>query len=158
MPHAWRRWTRNTTTVEKRPGLQTERERLMWKRVTDRHSGFVKLKPGGEGGEREKKSYLFHIQPGEKQADLVKKILTCHTPCKHLPVTCLRPLLWNKLSKSKNIISVVLFPIFPSPSLPHLSSWKLHTPTRLSEQKEEELHINLTSLNSQSEAFHRGTE
>lgn len=50
--------------------------------------------------------------------------------------------------------------IIPTSSLSFTtrSSWKLNTPTCLSEQKEEELHINLASLNSQPETFHRGTE
>lgn len=55
-------------------------------------------------------------------------------------------------SVSENTICLVLIPrLFASASLPRPSPWKRNTPTRLSEQKGEELHINLTSLSSRAE-------
>lgn len=56
---------------------------------------------------------------------------------------------------SENTICLVLIPrLFAAASLPRPSSWKRNTPTRLSEQKGEELHINLTSLSGQADTAH----
>lgn len=55
-------------------------------------------------------------------------------------------------SVSENTICLVLIPrLFASASLPRPSPWKRNTPTRLSEQKGEELRINLMSLSSRAE-------
>lgn len=48
--------------------------------------------------------------------------------------------------------------LLPSPPRSDPSSVKLRTPTRLSEQNGEELHIRLTSLNSQPETSDRDSE
>lgn len=56
---------------------------------------------------------------------------------------------------SENTICLVLIPrLFAGSSLPRPFPWKRNTPTRLSEQKGEELHINLTSLSGQAETSH----